>query len=289
MGKLPAFQFYPSDWRSDPGVQALDYHDRGVWFEILCLMHESEDRGKLLLNGQAMPDDALARVLGLDKQNLSSSLTTLLTYGVASRDEETGALICRRMVRDEEIRQIRSNAGKQGGNPVLLKQNPTKHPSKTEANGKQAVKQNPTPSSSSSSSSSIIERDGADAPPTPNTASGTAQSKTKATSFPDPFPISDAMAAWAAENVPGVPLKLETEKMVDYYRNQDGKKAVKKDWVAAWRNWMRNAVKFSNYEITPQPDIPQWKKDRDACPLCDADGLVWDGGLSSVCGHGGKA
>lgn len=38
-----------------------------------------------------------------------------------------------------------------------------------------------------------------------------------------------------------------------------------------------------------EPDIPQWKKDRDACPLCDADGLVWDGGLSSVCGHGGQA
>jgi hypothetical protein len=141
--KLPAFQFYPGDWRKDPGVQALDFHDRGVWFEVLCLMHESEERGKLTLNGAPMPEDALARLLGLDKQILTTTLTTLLTYGVASRCDESGAIICRRMIRDENLRKIRANAGKMGGNPVLLKQNPTTH-----------LKQIPTPSSSSSSSAS---------------------------------------------------------------------------------------------------------------------------------------
>jgi hypothetical protein len=125
------------------GVQSLSYHDRGVWWEILCLMHESERRGILILNGQAMSEDALARLLGLDKQNLTTTLTSLLTSGVASREQETGAIFSRRMVRDEKLRNIRSEAGKQGGNPILVKQNPTT-----------PVKQNPTPSSSSSSSSS---------------------------------------------------------------------------------------------------------------------------------------
>lgn len=139
--KLPAFQFYPGDWRKDPGVQSLDFHDRGVWFEILCLMHESESRGKLTLNGAPMPESALARLLGLDKQILTTTLTTLLTYGVASTCEETGAIMSRRMVRDEYIRQVRAEAGKKGGNPALLKQIPTTQ-----------LKQIPTPSSSSSSS-----------------------------------------------------------------------------------------------------------------------------------------
>src|SRR3954462_6053191 len=94
--KLPAFQFYPGDWRKDMGVQSLDFFDRGVWLEMLCLMHESEQRGKLLLNGVAMSDESLARVLGLDKQILTTTLTTLLISGVASRDEETGALMNRR-------------------------------------------------------------------------------------------------------------------------------------------------------------------------------------------------
>ena len=141
--KLPSFQFYPADWRKDPAVQSLSFHDRGVWFEIILLMHESEQRGKLLLNGNAMPEEALARILGLDKQNLEGTLTNILTYGVASRCDETGALMCRRMIRDEKIRQIRKEAGKLGGNPALVKQNST-----TED------KQNPTPSSSSSYSSS---------------------------------------------------------------------------------------------------------------------------------------
>jgi hypothetical protein len=121
----------------------LSFHDRGVWFELLMLMHESDERGILLLNGSKMPEDALAQIIGLDKQILTTTLTTLLTRGVASICDKTGAIMCRRMVADENLRKIRQNAGKMGGNPVLLNQNPTT-----------GVKQIPTPSSSSSSSSS---------------------------------------------------------------------------------------------------------------------------------------
>jgi len=46
------------------------------------LMHESERRGELLLNGEPIPDDALARILGLDvaklKQTSSKTLPLLL-------------------------------------------------------------------------------------------------------------------------------------------------------------------------------------------------------------------
>lgn len=141
--KLPAMQFYPGDWRKDVGVQTLSYHDRGVWFEMLCLMHESERRGVLVLNHKAMSDEMLARLLGLDIQILTTTLTNLIATGVASREVETGAIFNRRMVRDERLRQVRTEVGKLGGNPNLVKQNPTTR-----------VKQNSTPSSSVSSSSS---------------------------------------------------------------------------------------------------------------------------------------
>lgn len=116
--KLPAFQFYPADWKKDPGVQALSRHDRSVWFDILCLMHESEERGKLLLNGAPMPNAALARILALDLPTLEQSLETILSYGVASLDD-SGAFICRRMVRDEFTREVSREGGKTGGNPKL--------------------------------------------------------------------------------------------------------------------------------------------------------------------------
>lgn len=142
--KLPAFQFYPGDWRKDTGVQSLDYEARGVWMEILCLMHESERRGILTLNGKAMPDEALSRLLGIEVVLLKQILSKLEAHGVASREQDSGALLSRRMVRDENIRKVRSEAGKQGGNPLLLKQNPTT-----------GVNQIPTPSSSSSASTNI--------------------------------------------------------------------------------------------------------------------------------------
>lgn len=164
--KLPAFQFYPADWRKDPAVQSLSYFDRGVWLEILCLMHESEQRGKLLLNGKKMPEEALARLLGLDKQILTKTLNTLLEYGVASINEETGALISRRMVRDEEIRKIRTEAGRKGGNPNLLNQNYNQNGSK---NGNQ-VNQNSTPSSSSSTSSTLSSNEEKSGKPQVSTA-----------------------------------------------------------------------------------------------------------------------
>jgi hypothetical protein len=150
MAKMPAFQFYPGDWRKDVGVQSLSFHDRGVWWEMLCLMHESERRGVLVLNGQAMNEEVLARLLGLDKQTFITTLTTLLTSGVASREPETGAIMSRRMVRDEKLREIRIEAGKMGGNPALLNQNKTTHDNQTD-------NQMTPPSSSSSVSSSTTK------------------------------------------------------------------------------------------------------------------------------------
>jgi hypothetical protein len=145
--RLPALQFYPSDWRNDLGVQSLSRHDRMVWFDLLMLMHESERRGVLVLNGRAMSDEMIAELIHLDNQTFNQIKNLLLTRGVASLEEGTGALMNRRMVRDEDLRKIRKDAGKKGGNPVLVNQN-TNQVDNHDAN------QKPTPSSSSSFASS---------------------------------------------------------------------------------------------------------------------------------------
>ena len=113
MAKLPAIQFYPGDWRKDIGVQSLNYHDRGVWFEMLLLMHDSEVRGKLMLGGKAMTDEILASILRIRIEVLTETIKTLMDRGVAERDKRTGALINRRMIRDEELRC--ENRGKISG------------------------------------------------------------------------------------------------------------------------------------------------------------------------------
>lgn len=47
MNKRPAFQFYPGDWRRDTQVQMANMETRGVWFEMLCCMHDAPERGKI--------------------------------------------------------------------------------------------------------------------------------------------------------------------------------------------------------------------------------------------------
>jgi len=60
--------------------------------------------------------------------------------------------------------------------------------------------------------------------------------------LPDQFLVTGAMRQWAAESVPAVELKTETENFCDYWRGQGG---TKLDWVATWRTWMRKAQKDS--------------------------------------------
>jgi len=125
--KLPAMPFYTGDWRKDPNVQSMDYELKGVWFEILCLMWESEERGKLMLNGKAMPESAIARLLGLDNQKVNLIVNQLVNlFGVACLCPDTKSLMSRRMVKDEDIRKIRRKAGSKGGNPKLLPKNKAK-------------------------------------------------------------------------------------------------------------------------------------------------------------------
>lgn len=143
-GKLPAFQFYPGDWKRHPGLNSLSPAERWYWLELVMLMHESRDRGHLLLGHDPMPEEAIAINLNLDNQTTNKLLTKLIAYGVASVRQDDGAIYCDWMVREEKIRAIRRIAGLQGGNPNLVKQ-------KITTGDKQKI----TPSSSSSSSDLI--------------------------------------------------------------------------------------------------------------------------------------
>lgn len=45
--KRPAFQFYPGDWRKDANLRRCSPAARGVWMDILCVMHDSDEYGVL--------------------------------------------------------------------------------------------------------------------------------------------------------------------------------------------------------------------------------------------------
>ncbi|WP_020408948.1 hypothetical protein [Hahella ganghwensis] len=60
--------------------------------------------------------------------------------------------------------------------------------------------------------------------------------------LPPGFEITDEMRLWAQQQVPGINLDHETENFKDHHQ---AKRSLFVDWVAAWRTWMRNAVKFN--------------------------------------------
>jgi len=118
MSKLPWFKFYPSDWRAEPSLRMVSMEARGLWLECLCIMHEAEPYGHLIVRGTPLETPALAAIVGASEQLVRACLHELEEAGVLSRSRQ-GTIICRRMVRDQEKRERDQNNGKKGGNPAL--------------------------------------------------------------------------------------------------------------------------------------------------------------------------
>lgn len=117
MTTRPWMKWYPSDWRSDPRLRMCSLAARGLWAEMICLMHEAEPYGSLLVNGAPITDKQLASLVGASHREVTAALAELEAAGVFSLD---GAVIySRRMRRDKEKSERDKANGKGGGNPRL--------------------------------------------------------------------------------------------------------------------------------------------------------------------------
>ena len=166
--KLPSMQFYPGDWLKDPALRAASSGARGLWIDMLCLMWQARPRGYLqTATGAPLSDEQIARMTGnCSLEEVRGWLGELDELGVFSRTDQ-GVIYSRRLVREERVRQARSDAGRKGGRNRLLKQNRKQTPSKTQANGQANAQANRGSSSSSSFSTSVR-----DPPPPPRTLFG---------------------------------------------------------------------------------------------------------------------
>jgi hypothetical protein len=63
----------------------------------------------------------------------------------------------------------------------------------------------------------------------------------RATRIPENFTVEPKMIEWAAERAPLADGQRETEKFINHFQAASGPNASKRDWVAAWRNWMLRA------------------------------------------------
>lgn len=114
----PWMKFYPSDWRADPLLRMCSIGARGLWMEMIGLMHEAEPYGHLLISGRAPTDAQLAVLTGTPTDQLPALIGELEEAGVFSRTQK-GVIYSRRMTRDEKKAKTAKKNGKSGGNPSL--------------------------------------------------------------------------------------------------------------------------------------------------------------------------
>src|SRR4249919_1524331 len=116
----PWMKFYPQDWRADERLRLCGLSARGLWVEMLAIMHRSERYGHLLINGNVPTDAQLAVQVGAQAHEVSALVAEMESAGVFSRTAN-GAIYSRRMTRDHRKAQLARKNGKAGGNPRLCK------------------------------------------------------------------------------------------------------------------------------------------------------------------------
>lgn len=116
--KSPWMKFYPADWRADPRLRSCSLAARGLWVDMITYMHEGEPYGHLTLDGKAPDVKGIASLVARPVPEVKKALAELETRNVFSRSA-AGAIVSRRMVRDQAKAEKDQKNGKGGGNPNL--------------------------------------------------------------------------------------------------------------------------------------------------------------------------
>lgn len=136
MTTRPSFQFYPGDWRKNANLRRCSPAARGIWMDVLCVLHDSDEYGVVrwplvdLANAAGAPIKLVRELV--DKSVLKGgdkTITEPFVYRpISGRQEgdpvelvpvQAGPLwYSSRMVKDEYVRQRRGEAtrfGEDGG------------------------------------------------------------------------------------------------------------------------------------------------------------------------------
>lgn len=137
----PWIKFYPRDWRGDQALRVVSLAARGLWMEMLCVMHEASPYGHLLVGGQPLSGAALARLVGSSEGEVRAMLVELSEAGV-SRQTRRGVVYSKRMIADQERSEVGRKAKQEALDKARGKTPPSRSPpsppstQKPEARGK---------------------------------------------------------------------------------------------------------------------------------------------------------
>jgi hypothetical protein len=102
MGKAPAFQFYVKDWLTDPQLRMCSHTTKGIWIDLLCLMWEAPEKGKLEGSVEQL-SRMVAASNGDFEQFLEEAQST--NFATVTLHNKKVTIINRRMQREERERE----------------------------------------------------------------------------------------------------------------------------------------------------------------------------------------
>jgi hypothetical protein len=170
--KRPSFQFYPADWRNNAKLRRCSWEARGVWIELLGLLHDSDNYGVL-----AWPLKEIAQALGAPLKALKELVDKGVLYGVEKgvcepfiytpvsgrvKGEPVALVTAQqgpvwfspRMVRDEYVRTVRGESTRFGEGDGPKKKAPKPSPKVGLGEGQDATPSQRQGDGSTSTSSS---------------------------------------------------------------------------------------------------------------------------------------
>lgn len=224
--RKPWMKFYPADWQSDEGVRSCSLAARGLWVEMLAIMHKAEPVGHLLVSGRPPTTRVLAVLCGASVKETERHLSELEDAQVFSRTDD-GVIFSRRMVRDEQKAEQDKANGAKGGHPALTG----------------GLTPPVIPTVDGGDKAQRLEARVQSNPPTPQAGGERKSGRLKSRlPIPDGFPSADDIAEQAAKaRAAGADINVtyQAERFRNWAQATDARYA---DWPATWRNWIAKAI-----------------------------------------------
>jgi hypothetical protein len=259
MTKNPWMKFYPADWRANSELRMCGAAARGVWMEMLCIMHEAEPRGSLLIQGRQVTAKQLSSLSGLPLDEVEKALAELAENHVFGM-KKNGVLFSRRMEKEEEKARKNRENGKMGGNPSLYKEtekqqsvNPQVKAQKLEARSQKLDTREEEVEAQTLSLDLESPDEKPAAPPKPSKTK-TPKAVLEAVPFPDYFVLSDEVYqvaldhGWHPSEIP-----IQIKRMRGWSQEKPGTKGFKRNWQQFAFNWLTSDRKPNAAAASTQP------------------------------------
>jgi hypothetical protein len=212
---LPWFRLY-HEFSGDPVVQGLDFGDQRHYVMILCLKASGFlDRS---FPSPEFRNRSICKALGLDPITGAEARRRLTEVGLVDDDWHPPSWERRQFKSDCSSARVAKFRAKASGEE-----------SKKDLN---------------------IDTEGTVTRNVSETLHTKKNTRRTSSRIPDDFGLTPEREAYAAKNLPKVNATALMEGFVDHWRAKTGKDAVKADWDATWRNWVRNANTFGYPMVT---------------------------------------